>query len=215
MKLYEGIKEIGKRLILPVVLAVALASGGWGCGKTDSDKSLPISPENRESFRDYRIEHDNKHMLEQNLLKLEKVDQYNRGMIGGVGKFNDALEDRILDREEQVAIYSSLRQPVVILDELKKNNLESEYPEIRNSGLVRNLYSLIDKNLHGLDLGTSELEIELRKQGYDVKVETNFSDEEFWIYGLPSFALACMGMGLIADIVKKPIKSRNTTDWEV
>ncbi len=158
MKIYEKIKNAGKKFIAPAVLAVGLAFSG--CDKNESYSPLPITQVTR------------------NGLESERLKEYNAGILEAEKLFNESLADKKINYSEQKTVYNALKQPIYIADQIKKYSLEKQYPEIRISTSTRNLYDLVNENLHGLDTGKPNLQIELERQGYDMNVEQCSSDKE-------------------------------------
>ena len=142
MKIYEKLKNIGKKALVGAAILGSLYSPV----KAD----LPVTEDTRANI-EYQVEQENSEARADMNSRLEKI----------TGEFNEFIGDRKFSVAEQDSLYKQL-------DEVVKGAKEYgiEMPEDQEE-----LYGLLNENLHGVDYGTPSLETELREDGVDVSVE--------------------------------------------
>ncbi|MBT3690955.1 hypothetical protein HOG16_01790 [Candidatus Woesearchaeota archaeon] len=97
-----------------------------------------------------------------------------------VGKFNWYIGDGMLSTGEQAELLYDF------------DEIEDKYGSIK--GDEGELHNLLHENMHGLDMGETELEKTLRKEGLDVTVSPYFSSGELY---LASSSCISLGIGLL------------------
>ncbi len=120
----------------------------------------------------------------------EEINQTYKSLEDVVNKvkdqFNESIKDGYFSLEEQQKVfenYTKIRKEYVLRN--------AELPEAH-----KNLYSLIDKNLHWHDYGVPELEKNLRKQNLSVAVGNNVTAVEGLEFILGVLVLA----GVLANL---------------
>ncbi len=158
MRIYEKIKEAGRKYLAPAIVAGAIALGGC-----DRDNSLPISDKLRTEAKSQQAAY-----IADCRAEIEKV----------VGDFNEKIKDNEFTIDEQIEIYEQLKPLISRINRFEEGR-QDQYLKS-----VKNMYSLLKKNYLGFDFGTPELEKELRKQGLETRVESGYGDSTIIIISL-------------------------------
>lgn len=177
---------------LPVVFAVSTTLYA-GENKLD-DISLPLSEKNLE----YSVK-----ILD---FYYKDVDHYVKE---AEKEYNLAVNLGYLNVEVQKSIFESLKfglrdiKRIKAFSEKLPNN--EKYQSLALSEENTNLYKLLRKNVYGLDVGTRELEKELRANGLDVEVEKipRNKDVVFISFALTLCSVFFGGSGLLNAYEKK------------
>ncbi len=191
------IKHIARKYLAPVVLGAALTFGG--CNK---EADLPVD-QNAYQAQSQRLKAEKikyKQQMEAIAQAREKkvlpiIESYHYQIKEAVDLFNKSIEDGKYTLEEQNNTLNKFKLANKSIEAITSYDPNREYLDwfydpkfntthicdIKDSRLMlsiyeQNLNSLLRKNLEQIDLGTPELEKQLRKQGLEVSVENTFSE---------------------------------------
>ncbi len=161
------LREIGRKYLIPTVLAGSIAFGISGCSN-----ELPTSSRYEKEREEMQILTDRYNRYFQGY-----QDNYHDNL-GAIDKIlRDAEKNHFLDREIQSELIrryktskGNLEQMKYLAPELSKLGSSTKYPSNIPVQYTR-LNELVERNLSGWDIGTPELEKAFSSQGLDIKVE--------------------------------------------
>jgi hypothetical protein len=183
MKMYEKMKNIGKKALIGAALVGSLYSPV----KAD----LPVTEDTRAKI-EYQVEQENSEARGSMNSRLEKI----------TGEFNEFIGDREFSVAEQDSLYKQLDE---VANTAKEYGIEM--PEDQ-----KELYGLLNENLNGVDYGTPSLETELREDGVDVSVEGYDSKKEwaFAFFTVP--IILAIGLSPLVGNVRRKVKGENENE---
>jgi hypothetical protein len=169
-KIYETIKNIGRKYLAPAVLALSIAASSAlpGCGKKEDNSGVPISENARQELVEQR---------KQNEILL--VEEYTQKINSAEKMFERVILDGEFTSNEQYEVYHQLNSTEKLMQDINQNyKLNLQMPEkdkkLKNL-LYSNFTSLHLSNFTSLHLfreyGGSNLEKQLHAEGFDVKVQ--------------------------------------------
>ena len=161
----KSIKKIGRKYLVPIIIASALAFGSNAYANNVKKEMRPFI----QSVQ--KVSYEKERELKEGLAeKLSGINDSKERILEELSEpikkcnesFNEGIEDGYYEESEQemtLAYFNNL------LDKDKKLDFY-EYPSRE-----REIYNLLKKNLHGYDLKIPELEKYLKKEGYSTNVQ--------------------------------------------
>lgn len=148
-----------KAYLAPAILGAGLLLGG--CGRERSSEREAQIPVAESTYSELRGAYGAK--------EKERESKYNSLLENAVEGFNEAIFDGNLSVKEQNKILKKFDEAFDLKDTSSK--------DLGVSDGTNKLYQLMSKNVNGFDMGTSELEKELKKQNLNVEVAVDYSRE--------------------------------------
>ncbi len=220
--LYQTAKEKVKKYAKPVAVATGLGVASYLSGSNANANELPIYNDVKEQIIVEQNKEDKQRYLE-NQAHLEKlVNSYDSTLNSARDQFNLSIKDGKLTIQEQEQIHESYNYA---------NNLEKEivdfsekigkekYSKLEMSEKDSDLKSKLYHNLYGTDVGTPELELQLKNNGLKIEVESKISRENIILAFLGTLVGGIGGMALYRSIrgdinFRKRLKREKNKKWK-
>ncbi len=168
-KIYEMVRNYGRKYVVPAVIGLTALVGG--CSKVADLSSIVQEDTISVVRKSHENERDNAIFTAKSSLET------------ALKSFDDSISDSRFSKSEQEGVYSLLKETEASIKKaeeitekygLKQNNRNTA---VRDKN-IQTLYSLLKENLYGDDSGTPELQKKLQKGGLFIDVEQVDTEED-------------------------------------
>lgn len=168
MTTYSKIKNTAKNYLGSALVAGSLILSGYGC----SNANFPVNPETKQDIvNSYNQEAKlNENRIQQTFNELRET--YHKNLDSANIDFNKSIEDKLFTQAEQKKVYFDLVNAEQLFREIQKYAIDNkiEFKE-KFPDNFSNLESDLGNNINGSDWGIPNLELKLKEQQLQVKVE--------------------------------------------